>query len=69
MYGVNDPNHQLVAVGYEPVGGILYCRFKTATWRYKGVAEATFMSLRRVPFAYSYFTKQVKAKFPAEKVA
>lgn len=68
MYGVNDPNHQLLAVGYEPVSAVLYCRFKAATWKYKGVPEAKYLSLRRVPFAYSYFTKQIKSAYPAEKV-
>ena len=69
MYGVNDPNGQLVAVGYDPVDGILRCQFKTALWSYKGVPEDKYHSLRKVPFAYSYFTKVIKSKFPAEKVS
>ena len=27
LYGVTDPNHQLLAVGYEPVSGTLVCQF------------------------------------------
>ncbi len=68
MYAVNDPNHQLIAVGYEPVDGILRCRFRKATYDYRGVPEDKFESIKRVPWAYSYFCKTVKGKFPCVKV-
>lgn len=68
MYAVNDPNHQLLAVGYEPVDGILRCRFPKAYYDYRGVPEDKFESLKKVPYAYSYFTKTIKGKFPATKV-
>jgi len=67
MYGVNDPNGQLVAVGW--LDGVLRCQFKTALWAHEGVPEEKYQSLRHVPYAYSLFTKSIKSKFPAKKVA
>ena len=69
MYGVTDPNHQLIAVGYEPVAGILVCQFKTAKWSYLGVPENEFLKLRKVPFAYRIFTTNIKGKYPATKLS
>jgi hypothetical protein len=66
MYGVNDPNHQLIAVGWDD--GILVCQFKTAKWSYAGVPEAEFVKLRRVPYAYRIFTTNIKGKYPATKM-
>ena len=69
MYGVNDPNHQLLSVGYETVDGVLVCQFKTAKWSYAGVPEAEFLKLKKVPFAYRIFTTNIKGKYPATKLS
>jgi hypothetical protein len=70
LYGVTDPNHQLLAVGYEPVSGTLVCQFKTAKWSYgPGVPEDEFMKLRHSPFAYRIFTTNIKTKYPATKLS
>jgi hypothetical protein len=66
MYGVNDPNHQLIAVGWDD--GVLVCQFKTAKWGYAGVPEAEFYKLRRVPYAYRIFISNIKGKYPATKL-
>ena len=66
MYGVNDPNHQLIAVGWDD--GVLVCQFKTAKWGYAGVPEAEFVKLKRVPYAYRIFTTNIKGKYPATKM-
>jgi hypothetical protein len=66
MRGVRGRN--LIAVDYEPVDGVLVCRFsKSGEYRYKGVPENVYQSLLKVPFADSYFTKVIKGKFPVEK--
>ena len=69
MYGVNDPNHQLLAVGYDPVDGVLVCQFKTEKWSYAGVPEAEFLKLKKVPYAYRIFTTNIKNKYPATKLS
>ena len=66
MYGVTDPNKQLIAVGWDD--GVLVCQFKTAKWSYAGVPEAEFVKLRRVPYAYRIFTANIKGKYPATKM-
>ena len=66
MYGVTDPNKQLLAVGWDD--GVLVCQFKTAKWSYAGVPEAEFVKLRRVPYAYRIFTTNIKGKYPATKM-
>ena|ERR1019366_709064 len=66
MYGVTDPNHQLLAVGWSE--GILACQFSTAKWNYRDVPEEKYLSIRKVPYAYSYFTKQIKGQYPGMKV-
>ena len=66
MYGVNDPNHQLIAVGWDD--GVLVCQFKTAKWSYAGVPEAEFVKLKRVPYAYRIFTANIKGKYPGTKL-
>ena len=66
LYGVTDPNHQLIAVGWDD--GVLVCQFKTAKWSYAGVPEAEFVKLRRVPYAYRIFTTNIKGKYPATKL-
>ncbi len=69
MYGVNDPNHQLIAVGYDPVDQVLRCRFQKAEYDYRGVPEDLYLKLRKVPWAYRQFRSTIKDKFPAKKVA
>ena len=66
MYGVTDPNKQLLAVGWDD--GVLVCQFKTAKWSYAGVPEAEFVKLRRVPYAYRIFISNIKGKYPATKL-
>ncbi len=66
IYGVTDPNKQLIAVGWDD--GVLVCQFKTAKWSYAGVPEAEFVKLRRVPYAYRIFTTNIKGKYPATKM-
>lgn len=68
MYGVNDPNHQLLAVGYEPTGGILRCRWSKGWGEHSGVPEKVFVLIRRVPYAYGYYQKSVKGRYPYKKI-
>jgi hypothetical protein len=68
MFRVNDPNGQLLEVGYEPVAGILRCRWKKGEGEHRGVPENIFESLKRVPWAYGYYTKVVKGKYPYTKM-
>jgi hypothetical protein len=69
MYGVNDPNHQLLAVGYIPDGGILVCQWAKGKGNYAGVPEDKFVTIKRVPFAYGYLTKVIKGKYPYTKTS
>jgi hypothetical protein len=69
MYGVTDPNGQLIAVGYDATAGVLRCQFKTALWSYATVPEDVYMKLRSARFAYRQFTLTVKSKFPATKIS
>jgi hypothetical protein len=66
LYGVNDPNRQLLAVGWDD--GVLVCQFKTAKWSYAGVPESELVKLRRVPYAYRIFISNIKGKYPATKL-
>jgi len=66
MYGVNDPNHQLIAVGWYD--GVLVCQFKTAKWSYAGVPEAEVIKLRNSPFAYHIFARNIKHKYRGTKL-
>jgi len=68
FFGVNDKNHQLLAVGYEPIDGVLGVRFKKGQGEHRGVPENVFESLKRVPFAYSYYTKVVKGKYSYTRI-
>lgn len=68
MFGVRDPNGQILAVGYEPVNGILRIRWKKGEGEHSGVPEKVFVSIRKVPFAYSYYQKTVKGKYPYTKI-
>ena len=66
LYGVTDPNHQLLLVGW--LDGTLVCQFKTAKWSYAGVPEAEAIKLKRSPYAYRIFTTNIKGKYPATKL-
>ena len=66
MFGVNDPNHQLLAVGLAD--GVLVCQWAKGKGQHTGVPEDKFLSLKRVPYAYSYYTKTIKGKFPYTKL-
>ena len=66
LYGVNDPNHQLIAVGWDD--GVLVCQFKTAKWSYAGVPEAEVIKLKNSPFAYHIFARNIKHKYPGTKM-
>ena len=68
LYGVNDPNHQLIAVGYEPVGGILVCQWAKGKGQHLEVPEALYLELRRVPFAYKTYQQKLKGKFTDQKL-
>ena len=68
MYGVTDPNHQLLAVGWRD--GVMVCQFKTAKWSYgPGVPEAELEKLRRARYAYRIFLSNIKGKFPETKLS
>lgn len=66
LHGVTDPNHQIIAVGWDD--GTLVVQFKTAKWSYANVPEDLFLKLRRVPFAYRQFNSTIKGKFTATKM-
>lgn len=68
MYGVRDPNHQMLAVGYEPVDGILRVQWRKGEGEHRGVPEDLYLKLRRVPFAYRQYQATIKGKFPYSKV-
>lgn len=67
-YGVTDPNGQLLAVSYEPEGGLLGVRWKKGEGVHSEVPEEIFVTIRRVPFAYSYYQNKVKGQYPYRKV-
>ena len=66
MHGVTDPNHQLIAVGWE--NGTLRCRWRKGEGEHTGVPEDLFLKLRRVPFAYRQYNSTIKGKFPYTKI-
>jgi hypothetical protein len=68
MYGVNDPNHQLLAVGYDPVDCVLVCQWAKGKGKHTGVPEDLYLKLRRVPFAYRQYISTIKGKYPYTKV-
>lgn len=67
-HAVTDPNGQLLGVKYDPVGGIFRCRWRKGEGFHTGVPEEIFVTIQRVPFAYSYYQKRVKGQFPYTKV-
>lgn len=66
MHGVTDPNHQLIAVGW--FSGTLVCQWAKGKGQHTGVPENIFITIRRVPFAYSYYQKTIKGKYPYTKL-
>lgn len=66
---VTDPNGQLLGVKYDPVDSIFRCRWKKGEGFHTGVPEEIFVTIQRVPFAYSYYQKKVKGQYPYTKVA
>jgi len=67
MYGVTDPNHQLLTVGWRD--GVLVCQFAKGKGSYAGVPEAEFIKLRNVPFVYRILTTNIKNKYPYTKLS
>lgn len=60
----------LIAAGYDPVTGTLRVAFnKSGEYDYSEVPEGKFVSLCRVPYPDSYYSKAIKGKFPCVKVA
>lgn len=68
MHGVRDPNHQLLAVGYEPIDGVLRVQWRKGEGEHRGVPEDLYLKLRRVPFAYRQYQATIKGKFPYTKI-
>lgn len=69
LHGVTDPNFNIIAVGYEPVGGILVCQWKAGKGYHTGVPEDVYQKLLSARFAYRQYTLTVKGKFPYTKLA
>ena len=67
LYGVTDPNKQLIAVGWDD--GILVCQWAKGKGQHTGVPEDLYLKLRRVPFAYRQYIATIKGKFPYEKLS
>jgi hypothetical protein len=67
MYGVTDPNKQLLAVGWDD--GVLVCQWAKGKGQHTGVPEDLYLKLRRVPFAYRQYIATIKGKFPYEKMS
>lgn len=66
LHGVNDPNHQLLAVGWDD--GKLVCQWSKGKGFHTGVPEDLYLKLRRVPFAYRQYQQTIKGKFPYTKM-
>ena len=66
LYGVNDPNRQLIAVGWSD--GVLVCQWVKGKGQHAGVPEDLYLELRRVPFAYKTYQNKIKGKFPYTKM-
>ena len=67
LYGVTDPNKQLLAVGWDD--GVLVCQWSKSKGQHTGVPEDLYLKLRRVPFAYRQYIATIKGKFPYEKMS
>ncbi len=64
-HGVTDHLFILMAVSFEPVDGLLCCKFRTGEpVVFAGVPEAVYQSLLRNKFAGSYFRKHIRGKYP-----
>ena len=63
---MTDARHSLLCVAYEPIGGVLACRFQSREepYLYEGVPENAYQILLRTPYAGAYFNKHVKGKYP-----
>lgn len=68
LRGVTDPNFNIIAVGYEPEGGILVCQWKDSKGFHTQVPEDVYRKLLTARFAYRQYTLTVKGKFPYQKV-
>ena len=67
IYGVTDPNKQLIAVGWDD--GVLVCQWSKSKGQHTGVPEDLYLKLRRVPFAYRQYIATIKGKVPYEKLS
>lgn len=66
LYGVRDPNYQLIAVGWDD--GVLVCQWAKGKGQHTGIPEDLYLELRRVPFAYRTYQNKIKGKFPYTKL-
>jgi hypothetical protein len=66
MYGVTDPNHQLLSAGWSD--GTLVCQFAKGKGQYAGVPEDEYLKLRRARFAYRQLHTNIKGKYPYTKL-
>jgi hypothetical protein len=64
-HGVTDKSNNLLAISYEPISGVLACRFKSRVepYLYDGVPENIYQIRLRSPYAGSYFRKHVRDKY------
>ena len=67
LYGVTDPNYQLLAVGWSD--GVLVCQWAKGKGFHTGVPEDLYDKLRRVPFAYRQYNSTIKGKFLYTKLS
>src|SRR5208337_2503557 len=63
----------IIAGSYEPVEGILAVRFRggksgPTEYHYRGVPEAKWVSLKKVPFPDKFFYQAIKGQYPSVKV-
>ncbi len=65
-HGVTDSRHSLLCIAYEPISGVLACRFQSRNepYLYEGVPENIYRILLRTPYAGSYLRKHVIGKYP-----
>ena len=66
MFGVSDPNRQLLSVGWRD--GVLVCQFAKGKGQYAGVPEDEYLKLRRARFAYRQLHTNIKGKYPYTKL-
>ena len=68
MYPVRDKNHQLLAVGYEPVDGMLAVQFAKGQGEHRGVPEDKFIKLRRALYPYRQYKLTVQGQYPYTRI-